>query len=161
MPLRQLQAGHSSLLQRKLESDAEIRCRKQPTPPDHPPARVPSRVADASCLGCLHGNGLDAGSTVAAKADADAPGGGISLCFCRRGCAAPAQKPSRSTKPAATLNDTRRSTRPKAATLNGQPQRKQTQKTVSLLTRADSWKSPEDAFPKGNMKNETTCKHIA
>ena len=41
--------------------------------------------------------GLDAGSTVAAKAGADAPGGGISLCFCRRGCAAPAQK-------AATLN---------------------------------------------------------
>ena len=39
----------------------------------------------------------DAGSTVAAKAGADAPGGGISLCFCRRGCAAPAQK-------AATLN---------------------------------------------------------
>ena len=39
----------------------------------------------------------DAGSTVAAKAGADAPGGGISLSFCRRGCAAPAQK-------AATLN---------------------------------------------------------
>ena len=34
---------------------------------------------------------VDAGSTVAAKAGADAPGGGISLCFCRRGCAAPAQ----------------------------------------------------------------------
>ena len=42
----------------------------------------------------------DAGSTVAAKAGADAPGGGISLCFCRRGCAAPAQK-------AATLNTRR------------------------------------------------------
>ena len=40
---------------------------------------------------------IDAGSTVAAKAGADAPGGGISLCFCRRGCAAPALK-------AATLN---------------------------------------------------------
>ena len=38
-----------------------------------------------------------AGLTVAAKAGADAPGGGISLCFCRRGCAAPA-------KQAATLN---------------------------------------------------------
>ena len=34
--------------------------------------------------------GHDAGSVVAAKAGADAPGGGISLCFCRRGCAAPA-----------------------------------------------------------------------
>ena len=47
---------------------------------------------------------IGAGSTVAAKAGADAPGGGISLCFCRRGCAAPAQKaatligPPRSTK---------------------------------------------------------------
>ena len=40
---------------------------------------------------------VNAGSTVAAKAGADAPGGGISLCFCRRGCAAPAKK-------AATLN---------------------------------------------------------
>ena len=45
---------------------------------------------------------MDAGSTVAAKAGADAPGGGISLCFCRRGCAAPAFK-------AATLNGPRRS----------------------------------------------------
>ena len=40
---------------------------------------------------------VNVGSTVAAKAGADAPGGGISLCFCRRGCAAPAKK-------AATLN---------------------------------------------------------
>ena len=45
-----------------------------------------------------------AGLTVAAKAGADAPGGGISLCFCRRGCAAPAQKD-------ATLNDPRHSTK--------------------------------------------------
>ena len=45
---------------------------------------------------------VDAGSTVAAKAGADAPGGGISLCFCRRGCAAPAFK-------AATLTGPRRS----------------------------------------------------
>ncbi|MDD7532606.1 MAG: hypothetical protein PUK15_07630 [Bacteroidales bacterium] len=41
---------------------------------------------------------------MAAKAGADAPGGGISLCFCRRGCAAPAQK---------------------AATINALPQRKE------------------------------------
>ena len=47
---------------------------------------------------------MNVGSTVAAKAGADAPGGGISLCFCRRGCAAPAQK---------------------AATLNALPQRKE------------------------------------
>ena len=54
------------------------------------------------------------GSTVAAKAGADAPGGGISLCFCRRGCAAPAQRPPRSpalAASAATLNGPRRSTR--------------------------------------------------
>ena len=38
--------------------------------------------------------GFDSGG----RAGADAPGGGISLCFCRRGCAAPAQK-------AATLNN--------------------------------------------------------
>ncbi|MDY2707370.1 MAG: hypothetical protein SOV31_06530 [Candidatus Cryptobacteroides sp.] len=38
--------------------------------------------------------GFDSGG----RAGADAPGGGISLCFCRRGCTAPAQK-------AATLND--------------------------------------------------------
>ena len=37
--------------------------------------------------------GFDSGG----RAGADAPGGGISLCFCRRGCAAPAFK-------AATLN---------------------------------------------------------
>ena len=47
---------------------------------------------------------VNVGSTVAAKAGADAPGGGISLCFCRRGCAAPALK---------------------AATLNAPPQRKE------------------------------------
>ena len=46
---------------------------------------------------------MDVGSAVAVKAGDDAPGGGISLCFCRRGCAAPAQK-------AATLNVPSRST---------------------------------------------------
>ena len=35
---------------------------------------------------------MDVGSAVAVKTGADAPGGGISLCFCRRGCAAPAKK---------------------------------------------------------------------
>ena len=40
---------------------------------------------------------MKVGSTVAAKAGADAPGGGISLSFCRRGCAAPAKRPPRST----------------------------------------------------------------
>ena len=73
----------------------------------HPPARVPSRVDDESCLGGFVCCGLNASSAVAAKAGADALGGGISLCFCRRGCAAPAQKPPRSTtlaEAAATLN---------------------------------------------------------
>ena len=56
MSLQPLQAGHSSLRQRKLESDAEIRCRKYHTL-SKSPARVPSCVDDASCLGCLHGAG--------------------------------------------------------------------------------------------------------
>ena len=51
---------------------------------------------------------VNVGSTVAAKAGAEAPGGGISLCFCRRGCAAPALK-------AATLNAPAKQT----ATANG------------------------------------------
>ena len=53
---------------------------------------------------------MKVGSTVAAKAGADAPGGGISLCFCRRGCAAPAKRPPRSptlAASAATLTDPR------------------------------------------------------
>ena len=77
------------------------RCTNQPifsTHPQHiPPARVHHALTTRLALDVLHGDS-DAGSTVAAKAGADAPGGGISLSFCRRGCAAPAQK-------AATLND--------------------------------------------------------
>ena len=56
----------------------------------HPPARVHHALTTRLALDVLHGDGLDAGSAVAAKAGADAPGGGIPLCFCRRGCAAPA-----------------------------------------------------------------------
>ena len=106
--------NHSPLPLRKLESDADlvaatttaggpffsaakkIRIRRgdslqkaahPQTIPQHAfHHALPTRLA----LDVLHGDGLDAGSTVAAKADADAPGGGISLCFCRRGCAAPA-----------------------------------------------------------------------
>ena len=93
----------------KFGPEIENRCTKQPIfsthpqhiPPARVPARVPSRVDDVSCLGCSAWGRtpqwFDSGSTVAAKAGADAPGGGISLCFCRRGCAAPAQKPPRST----------------------------------------------------------------
>ena len=77
----------------------------------HPPARVPSR-AEARVLPWMFSWGrARAGLTVAAKAGADAPGGGISLCFCRRGCAAPALK-------AATLNILTAAPAPKAATLN-------------------------------------------
>ena len=68
-----------------------------PPPRFTPPARVHHALKTRLALGVLHEGGYDAGSAVAAKAGADAPGGGISLCFCRRGCAAPAQK-------AATLN---------------------------------------------------------
>ena len=85
-----------------MESDAEIRCRKQPTLSKFPSTRSNTRLSTHLALDVLHRYGFDSGG----KAGADAPGGGISLCFCRRGCAAPAQK-------AATLNDYRRSNRPK------------------------------------------------
>ena len=121
--------GENLALILKFGPEIENRCTNQPifsTHPQHiPPARVHHALTTRLALNVLHVDGLhsgstavrqrfDSGSTVAAKAGADAPGGGISLCFCRRGCAAPAQKPSRSTKPAATLNDTRRSTRLKS-----------------------------------------------
>ena len=48
---------------------------------------------DAASILKSASRGFDSGG----RAGADAPGGGISLCFCRRGCAAPALK-------AATLN---------------------------------------------------------
>ena len=86
---------------RKSGPEIKNRCTNQPifsTHPQHiPPARVHHALTTRLALDVLHGDS-DAGSTVAAKAGADAPGGGISLSFCRRGCAAPAQK-------AATLND--------------------------------------------------------
>ena len=61
-------------------------CRKQHIPQHAFHHALTTRLA----LDVLHESGHDAGSAVAAKAGADAPGGGISLCFCRRGCAAPA-----------------------------------------------------------------------
>ena len=86
---------------RKSGPEIKNRCTNQPifsTHPQHiPPARVHHALTTRLALDILHGHGLDSGSTVAVKAGADAPGGGISLCFCHRGCAAPAQK-------AATLN---------------------------------------------------------
>ena len=83
----------------KSELEIKNRCMKQHIP-RHAFHRAPKH---ASCLGCFAWGRERAGSTVAAKAGADAPGGGISLCFCRRGCAAPAFK-------AATLNVPPRST---------------------------------------------------
>ena len=95
---------------RKFGLEIKNRCTKQPifsTLPQQIPQHIPqhafrhaltTRLALDVCMGRAR-----AGLTVAAKAGADAPGGGISLCFCRRGCAAPAF--------AATLNDSRRSTR--------------------------------------------------
>ena len=84
----------------KFGPEIENRCTNQPifsTHPQHiPPARVHHALTTRLALDVLHGDS-DAGSTVAAKAGADAPGGGISLSFCRRGCAAPAKKPPRST----------------------------------------------------------------
>ena len=76
----------------------------------NPPARVQARVLPWKfCMGLAR-----AGLTVAAKAGADAPGGGISLSFCRRGCAEPALK-------AATLNILTAAPALKAATLNTKP----------------------------------------
>ena len=97
---------------RKFGLEIKNRCTKQPifsTLPQQIPQHIPQHAfhhafKHASCLGCFAWGRARAGLTVAAKAGADAPGGGISLCFCRRGCAAPAQK-------AATLNDPPRSTR--------------------------------------------------
>ena len=63
----------------------------------HPPSTRSSRVDDASCLGCSACGRAPQWFDSGGKAGADAPGGGISLCFCRRGCAAPVQKPPRST----------------------------------------------------------------
>ena len=88
----------------KSRPEIKNRCRKQSIPQHAFHHALPTRLALDVCMGRAQ-----AGSTVAAKAGADAPGGGISLCFCRRGCAAPA-------KQAATLNDPRCNTRP--ATLN-------------------------------------------
>ena len=96
----------SQVWARNQESMQEVAHLQHP-PSAHPPARVHHALMTSLALDILHGHGLDAGSTVAAKAGADAPGGGISLCFCRRGCAAPAQK-------AATLNDQPPRNQPKA-----------------------------------------------
>ena len=87
-----------------MHESADLQHAPSANPSAHPPARVHHALTTCLALGVLHGDGLHSGSTVAAKAGADAPGGGISLCFCRRGCAAPAQK---------------------AATLNALPQRKE------------------------------------
>ena len=96
---------------RKFGLEIKNRCTKQPifsTLPQQIPQHIPqhafhhaltSRLALDVCMVLAR-----AGLTVEAKAGADAPGGGISLCFCRRGCAAPAHQ-------AATLNDSRCSTR--------------------------------------------------
>ena len=99
---------------RKSGLEIKNRCTKQPIFSTHPQQIPRHAFKRASCLGRFAWGGLEraqAGLTVAAKAGADAPGGGISLCFCRRGCAAPAQK-------AATLNTLTAAPAQKAATLN-------------------------------------------
>ena len=104
----------------KFGPEIKNRCTKQPIfsthPQTSPPSSSPStRSSTRLALDVLHGGGLErarAGLTVAAKAGADAPGGGISLCFCRRGCAAPAQKPPRSTTLTAAPPKSRHAQRP-------------------------------------------------
>ena len=106
---------------RKFGLEIKNRCTKQPifsTLPQQIPQHIPqhafrhaltTRLALDVCMGRAR-----AGSTVAAKAGADAPGGGISLCFCRRGCTAPAQK-------AATLNASSLQHPPRSTTLAAAP----------------------------------------
>ena len=108
-----------------LKSGLEIknRCMKQHIP-RHAFHRAPKH---ASCLGCFAWGRARAGSTVAAKAGADAPGGGISLRFCRRGCAAPAQKAATPNVPPRPTS--RHAQRP--ATLNVPPPLRQSQKRMT------------------------------
>ena len=99
----------------KFGLEIKNRCRKQHIP------------RHASCLGCFAWERARAGSTVAAKAGADAPGGGIYLRFCRRGCAAPAQKAATPNVPPRPTS--RHAQRP--ATLNVPPPLRQSQKRMT------------------------------
>ena len=91
---------HSSLRQRKLESDAEIRCRKYHTL-SKSPARVPSCVDDASCLGCLHGAGSTRLRQWRQKRVLMRPEAAFPYVFAAEGAQHPPKRPPRSTAIAA------------------------------------------------------------
>ena len=84
-----------------MESDAEIRCRKQPTLSKFPSTRSNTRLTRYA-LDVLHGGGgLDAGSTVAAKRVLMSPEAAFPYVFAAEGAQHPPKKPPRSTTSAA------------------------------------------------------------
>ena len=90
--------NHSSLWRRRLESDAEIRCRKYHTL-SKSPARVPSCVDDASCLGCLHGAGTTQVRQWRRKRVLMRPEAAFPYVFAAEGAQHPPKKPPRSAPP--------------------------------------------------------------
>ena len=84
-----------------MESDAEIRCRKQPTLSKFPSTRSNTRLSTRYALDVLHGVGLDAGSTVAAKRVLMSPEAAFPYVFAAEGAQHPPIKPPRSTTLAA------------------------------------------------------------
>ena len=84
-----------------MESDAEIRCRKQPTLSKFPSTRSNTRLSTRYALDVLHGVGLDAGSTVAAKRVLMSPEAAFPYVFAAEGAQHPPKKPPRSTTIAA------------------------------------------------------------
>ena len=63
----------------------------------HPPARVPSRVADAPCLRCLHGGGLEQVRQWRRKRVLMRPEAAFPYVFAAEGAQHPPNKPPRST----------------------------------------------------------------
>ena len=88
--------NHSALRRRRLESDAEIRCRKYHTL-SKSPARVPSCVDDASCLGCLHGAGSTQLRQWRQKRVLMRPEAAFPYVFAAEGAQHPPKRPPRST----------------------------------------------------------------
>ena len=84
-----------------MESDAEIRCRKRPTLSKFPSTRSNTRLSTRYALDVLHGVGLDAGSTVAAKRVLMRPEAAFPYVFAAEGAQHPPKKPPRSTTIAA------------------------------------------------------------
>ena len=78
-----------------MESDAEIRCRKRPTLSKFPSTRSNTRLSTRYALDVLHGVGLDAGSTVAAKRVLMRPEAAFPYVFAAEGAQHPPKKPPR------------------------------------------------------------------